>query len=188
MAWYKTENQRFVDPSRYPADHPLDGDDGNSSEENDDDEESQDGLSGNEDGITGQEAAKVEAETGVDIAIATPMPGEEEEENPAATPSRERKPEEDAVLRFLDVVEDHDAHRASVERLRNFFDNVHLKQLNGDREGIEGETGCQTVLDDRNFTSRLYRGYRRPLSPREVYKKLMEKVTAPIPLLCCHLG
>lgn len=172
LAWHDTENQRFVDLSRYPDYYPSDGDSDNSSESNEDDNGSQDGLS--------EVASDKGDDTEGQADLATPISADEEEHNPAANPSLETTHREDAVSRFLDVVEDHDAHRASVERWRNFLDGASLEQLNQD-DGASRDSGCQTVLDDRNFTSRLYRRYKRPLSPAEIYEKLMEKVTVPQP-------
>ncbi|ROW08464.1 hypothetical protein VMCG_03212 [Cytospora schulzeri] len=174
LLWHNLENQRFVDPSRYPADDKFDEDPDSSSEESDDDDDGKNGVSevatDNEDDVTG-EAAETEAEARVDTAGGTPVSEEEEERSPIEIPRCETRLEEDSVLRFLDVVEDHDAHCASVERLRDFFDDASLNQLKEDR----ADTGSQTVIDDRNFTSRLYRRYSRPLAPAGVYEKLMEK-------------
>jgi hypothetical protein len=181
LLWHNIENQIFVDPSRYyPADDTFDEGNGNSSEEIEDYDEDQDSLSdlttGNEDATTLEKAAEAEDEARVATAMGTTASKEGHEHSRAAIRKFETKLEDSTVVRFLDVVQDHDSHYAPVERLRNFLDGASLEQLRKDGKATERRRGCQTVLDGRNFTSRQYRHYARPLDPVKVYEKLLEKV------------
>lgn len=187
LLWHNIENQRFVDPSRYPVDKSLDDTHGDSSEENDDADESQDGQSGtmsdNGDEKTPEKeaGAELEAEVGVDLDPSKST-SKGQEHSQATVPGCETEYWEDTVLRFLDVAQDHESRHAAVKRLHDFFHHATLNQSDRYHEGLEGRTGCQTVIDDRNFTSRLYRRYPRPMDPAEVYGKLMEKVRVNLPI------
>lgn len=169
-----------MDLNRYPAEDTFDEDSDNSSDENEDYDEGQDSSS---DVVTDKDddTTVEEAEARASTDMGTTASEEGEEHNQTTIPSCETKLEDSTVLRFLDVVQDHDSHCTPVERLRNFFDGVTLEQLGKDSEVTEGRMGCQTVLDDRNFTYSMYCRYERPLDPVKVYEKLMEKVKVALP-------
>ncbi|ROW07472.1 hypothetical protein VPNG_07108 [Cytospora leucostoma] len=161
LRWQEIENQIFVDPSRYP---PVD-------EEPDED--------GALDTIIGEDGGDEETEVGLSEVIINKS-GKVQDDKADMTAEKRvatdaSNLEESNISRFLDVVDDHDTYRTSVERLRDFFGDVSLAQLDADSNGIVESLRCQTVLDDRNFTSGLYRDHSRPLTPRQVYEALKVK-------------
>lgn len=176
MEWRNIENQIYVDHSRYAsADIRFDEDCGTSSEEDESNEEGDNGpcefTTDNESGtIEDDEPAIIAEQAATDAAI--PVTEDRAGRSRNATPSCRPKSEENAVSRFLTVIDDHDTNRASVERLRDFFGDVSLQQLEAGNDGIVGSPMCKTVLDNRNLTSGLYRDYLKPLSAREVYEVL----------------
>lgn len=152
--------------SRCPADNKLGDQDTNSGEEESEEEDDDDLSDAIIDGYETDEVETADAAAEAQKASNAVAPASEER--------RDGSQAERIVSLFLGVVEDHDTHRASVERLKNFFKDASLEQLH--IRGIERAPNCQTVLDERNITSCLHRHHPTPLGPAEVYQKLMSKV------------
>lgn len=182
MKWHTTENERFVDENYFTDDRFYEDDSDSSSfgEEESGDEDDEHGVEDNMaeaviDSDQNSTAEEAQTRTSNNLVMSAIEGNEEHRE--AAVPSCEAGLRQDTVSRFLDVVGDQYAYHASIERLRDFFDDASSPgQLDRSREKIKGVPKCQIVLDDRNLTSLMYRRYRKPFGPADLYHELMNKV------------
>ncbi|KAL1865311.1 hypothetical protein Daus18300_007201 [Diaporthe australafricana] len=154
--WQLTENQTFVDVKQF---HSVLFDEDDFS----DDEEEEDIDSSEEKSDT--EESDDEGSSECDEA-----PSGNPNNGFGGPPAAEQ--DIDIVARFLEVMEDEDLHRDSIARLRQFFKSAKLGDL---EEGTWKLTGSRIFLEDRNFSSKIFRPYSRSMTPKKLHSALKKQ-------------